>query len=141
MTISLTRWNKEHICNKTSSLLCVGLIPKRPPRLLHGVTTVYPIPFHLGQVSRTTRGWLASAIGHHNESRTEGLWISRSRHPDFEDLDCERGERRGGTLRGSKGDNGSTTRTARGRKRRQVRTRGSSWFLRAARSQIATPWT
>ena len=88
MTISLTRWNKEHICIQTSSLLCVGLIPKRPPRLLHGVTTVYPIPFHLGQVSRTTRGWLASTldVGRSDESRTEGLRISRSGHPDLEDF-------------------------------------------------------
>ena len=69
------------IKNKTTYLLCIGLISEAYRNPLHGVTKQkYPIPFHLGQVSRTTRGWLASTldVGRGNESRTEGLRISRS---------------------------------------------------------------
>ena len=76
------------IKNKTTYLLCIGLISEAYRNPLHGVTKQkYPIPF-LGQVSRTTRGWLASTldVGRGNESRTEGLRISRSRRPDFEDF-------------------------------------------------------
>ena len=68
------------IKNKTTYLLCIGLISEAYRNPLHGVTKQkYPIPF-LGQVSRTTRGWLASTldVGRGNESRTEGVRISRS---------------------------------------------------------------
>ena len=85
MTISLTHWNKEQDIESPLRWSHFRSVPQSTTwRHEHK----YPIPFHLRQVSRTTRGWLASTldVGRGNESMTEGVRISRSRHPDLEDF-------------------------------------------------------
>ena len=142
MTISLTHWNKEQDIESPLRWSHFRSVPQSTTwRHEHK----YPIPFHLGQVSRTTRGWLASTldVGRGNESMTEGVRISRSRHPDLEDFrgfaneegeEVGRFEKRTETTAQRQGRKGAAS----GGKYERVDHRGAGGICR---SQIATPWT
>ena len=87
MTISLTHWNKEQDIESPLRWSHFRSVPQSTTwRHEHK----YPIPFHLGQVSRTAHGagwrqrWtlgVATSLW-----KVEGVRISRSRHPDLEDF-------------------------------------------------------